>query len=131
MRSFLKYLSTRTKYCSPFRKLVELKTPLSIIGVAQGRPLVAAVPQVVGKISAAVFATPLTVAPEGLYVFRIFVPNVFGKFATAKLAKAGSGNVICWLPVEADARSGSTPKKKKNWRCGMIGPPIVPEKLLL
>jgi len=46
-------------------ELVELKTPLSIIGVAQGRPLVAAVPQVVGKISAAVFATPLTVAPEG------------------------------------------------------------------
>ena len=33
--------------------------------------------------------------------------------------------MIDWLPVDAEARNGSTPKKKKNWWCGMIGPPIV------
>ena len=56
----------RTKYWLPLRKLLELKTPLSIIAVAQGRLFVAGVPHVPGKTSAAVFETPLTVALEGV-----------------------------------------------------------------
>src|SRR5258708_38803313 len=101
MRSFLKYLSTRTKYCVPLRKLLELNIPVSTIGVEQGKLLVAAVPHVAGKTWLAVRDTPLTVTPEGLYVFKILVPKVFGKFAWAKVANWASGNVSTWLPVEA------------------------------
>ena len=121
----------RPKYCSPSRKLLELKIPLLIIGVAQGRLSVAGVPHVPGKMSCAVFETPLTVALEGGYSFRIFVPKVFGWFALAHAANSLAGNVRTWLPVEADARSTSAPKKKKSCLFGMMGPPMVPEKLLL
>jgi len=34
-------------------------------------------------------------------------------------------------PVAADERSGSIAKKKKNWWCGMIGPPMAADMLLL
>jgi hypothetical protein len=54
-----------------------LKIPLLIIGVAQGKLLVAGVPHVPGKMSWAVLETPLTVA-LGVYSFRILVPKVFG-----------------------------------------------------
>src|SRR5262245_40679810 len=121
----------RMKYCSPFRKLLELKTPLLIMGVAQGRLSVAGVPQVPGKTSCAVLETPLTVALEGVYSLRILVPKVFGWFALAQDANSGLGKVRTWLPVEAEERSGSIPKKKKKSLRGMMGPPIVAEKLLL
>jgi hypothetical protein len=51
---------------------------VSIIAVEHGRPFVAAVPQVPGKMSAAVFETPLMVAALGRYVLRMLVPNVLG-----------------------------------------------------
>jgi hypothetical protein len=66
---------------------------LSIIAVLQGKPNVAAVPQVVGKISAAVSATPVTVALDGVYFVSNDVPKVFGKFCCAHAVNAGSSNV--------------------------------------
>src|SRR5947208_595007 len=114
MRSFLKYLSTRTKYWSPLRKLLELKIPVSIIRVEQGKLLVAAVPQVPGKMSFAVFDTLLPLNPVGAYVFSIFVPKVPGKVAWANAANSGSGELIVAPPVAADERNGSAAKKKKN-----------------
>jgi hypothetical protein len=101
------------------------------MGVEHGRLLVAAVPQVPGKMSFAVFDRVPPVRPVGAYVFRIFVPKVPGKFCCAQVAKAGSGELIVAPPVAADERRGSTEKKKKSWWCGIIGPPIAPEKLLL
>ena len=58
-------MSIRVFHCNPFRKLVEPKEPVSIIGVLQGRFDVADVPQVVGKISTAVWETPVRVALLG------------------------------------------------------------------
>ena len=56
----------RAFHCNALRKLDELNTPVSIIGVLQGKFEVAVVPQVLGKMSAAVFTTPVTVAPLGV-----------------------------------------------------------------
>src|SRR4051794_20467830 len=97
--------------------------PVSIMAVEHGRPLVAAVPHVPGKMSAAVLETPLMVASLGRYVFRMRVPNVLGWLSRAHVANCRSGKKIVWFPVDAEERSGSAAKKKKNCLSGMIGPP--------
>src|SRR5438270_7429974 len=106
MRSFLRYLSTRTKYCVPLRKLVALNVPESIIGVEQGKLFVAAVPHVPGKISYAVFCLKKKTMWVGTYVVRTFVPKVFGELVFAHDAKAGSANVSVWYPAAWEARNG-------------------------
>src|SRR5437762_8584406 len=92
MRSFLKYLSTRRKYWSPLRKLLELKIPESIIGVLQGMFSNAAgcvtqrgrfcgsLGSLPKYLSAVIGGVPPTATLVGTYVFRIFVPNEPGLF---------------------------------------------------
>src|SRR5262245_40633396 len=104
--------------------------PVSIIAVEHGRLLVAGVPHVPGKRSAAVLDTPLMLAAVGTYVFRMRVPNVLGKACFANAANCWSGKKSVWLPVDADERSGAAATKKKNCLWGTIGPPTVKDELL-
>src|SRR5512146_2813555 len=101
----------RAKYCVPFRTDVAPYDPVSIMGVAQGRFCVAAVPQVVGKMSSAVFCTEVPTTPDGRYVVRICVPTVFFvlAFPCAKVMNSGAGKVTD-PPALDDERSGSTAK---------------------
>src|SRR6185437_11706314 len=102
----------RAKYCVPFRTEVAPYDPVSIMGVAQGRFCVAAVPQLVGKISRAVFCTEVPTTPDGRYVVRICVPTVFavaGLVVAAQLMNSGAGKVTD-PPALEEERSGSTAK---------------------
>src|SRR6202041_1550567 len=138
MRSLLKYLSTRPKYCVPFRRAFALKLPLSMKLVEQGS---SAVPTIIlvwpaghplgpKKKVPAVFATVTLDRPAGVYVVSSPVPTVPGKLVVAKVVNAGSAKVTPPVLVELAERNGSTSKKKKNWWCGMIGPPM-PKAMLL
>src|ERR1700729_2749746 len=132
MRSLLKYLSTRPKYCVPLRNAFALKLLLSMKGVVHGSsaaPTVMLVcppgqPDGPKKNVPAVCATLTFDKPAGLNVDNIPVPTVFGKFAFAKATNAGSAKVTPPELVDCSSRSGSTSKKKKNGWCGMIGPPM-------
>src|SRR5271155_1574840 len=66
----------------------------------------------------------------GLNVVSNPVPTVLGKLVLAKATNAGSAKVCPPAIVELAERSGSTSKKKKNWWCGIIGPPM-PKAMLL
>src|SRR5271155_1078824 len=100
MRSLLKYLSTRPKYCVPLRTALALRLPLSIKSVEQGRRAVptvivdAGVGQAVEpKYWPTVCASVIEFRFVGVSVVSIPVPTVLGKFVFAKATNAGSAKV--------------------------------------
>src|ERR1700740_801748 len=100
MRSLLKYLSTRPKYCVPFRTAFALKLPLSIKFVEHGNR---AVPTVMAEagVGQAVGPKNWPTVCARVMPFRLLgtkgvskpVPTVFGKFVVAKFTNAGSAKV--------------------------------------
>src|SRR5579862_1020002 len=137
MRSFLKPLSRRAKYCVPFRIDVAPNEPVSIMGVAQGMLFTTAVPQMglpdasLPNTCCAVWDTVTPDTPDGRYLARTPVPTVFAKAGVlwAKLMNSGAANVTD-PPALDDDRNGSTEKKKKKLWWGMTGPPTAKSILL-